>query len=120
LILSSVSPAGRRRHRRATTGIRAKRRHQRPRQRSGPAKWERAARHLQVQTLDILAAAQLAAGQRLGAACDLAVTCDLAIGAPKTTFAIAPVKMGHFLGALPMHIIKEMDFTGNPLSAGRA
>jgi methylmalonyl-CoA decarboxylase len=61
-----------------------------------------------------------------GAACDLAVTCDLAIGTPKATFAITPVKMGisyntagmsHFLGALPMHIIKEMVFTGNPLSA---
>ncbi len=61
-----------------------------------------------------------------GAACDLAVTCDLAIGTPKTTFAITPVKMGisyntagmsHFLGALPLHVIKEMVFTGNPLSA---
>ena len=61
-----------------------------------------------------------------GAACDLAVTCDLAIGTPKTTFAITPVKMGisyntagmsHFLGVLPLHIIKEMVVTGNPLSA---
>ena len=61
-----------------------------------------------------------------GAACDLAVTCDLAIGTPKTTFAITPVKLGisyntagmsHFLGALPLHVIKEMVFTGNPLSA---
>src|SRR5271165_2922904 len=61
-----------------------------------------------------------------GAACDLAVTCDLAIGTPKTTFAITPVKIGisyntagmsHFMGALPLHIIKEMVFMGNPLSA---
>jgi methylmalonyl-CoA decarboxylase len=61
-----------------------------------------------------------------GAACDLAVTCDLAIGTPKTTFAITPVKLGisyntagmsHFLGVLPLHIIKEMVCTGNPLSA---
>src|SRR5271165_2085305 len=61
-----------------------------------------------------------------GAACDLAVTCDLAIGTPKTTFAITPVKIGisyntagmsHFMGVLPLHIIKEMVFTGNPLSA---
>jgi methylmalonyl-CoA decarboxylase len=61
-----------------------------------------------------------------GAACDLAVTCDLAIGTPQTTFAITPVKMGisyntagmsHFLGVLPLHIIKEMVVTGNPLSA---
>src|SRR6516162_6551416 len=61
-----------------------------------------------------------------GAACDLAVTCDLAIGTPKTTFAITPVKLGisyntagmsHFLGVLPLHIVKEMVFSGNPLSA---
>ena len=61
-----------------------------------------------------------------GAACDLAVTCDLAIGTPQTTFAITPVKLGisyntagmsHFLGVLPLHIIKEMVVTGNPLSA---
>ena len=61
-----------------------------------------------------------------GAACDLAVTCDLAIGTPQTTFAITPVKMGisynaagmsHFLGVLPLHIVKEMVVTGNPLSA---
>jgi len=61
-----------------------------------------------------------------GAACDLAVTCDVAIGTPKTTFAITPVKLGisyntagmsHFLGVLPLHIVKEMVFTGNPLSA---
>jgi methylmalonyl-CoA decarboxylase len=61
-----------------------------------------------------------------GAACDLAVTCDLAIGTPQTTFAITPVKLGisyntagmsHFLGVLPLHIIKEMVVTGNPFSA---
>jgi len=61
-----------------------------------------------------------------GAACDLAVTCDLATGTPRTTFAITPVKLGisyntggmsHFLGALPLHIVKEMVFTGDPLSA---
>lgn len=61
-----------------------------------------------------------------GAACDVAVTCDLATGTPQTTFAITPVKLGisynvggmsHFLGALPLHIIKEMAFTGDPLSA---
>jgi methylmalonyl-CoA decarboxylase len=64
-----------------------------------------------------------------GAACDLAVTCDLAVGTPRTTFAITPVKLGisyntggmsHFLGALPLHIIKEMVFTGDPLSAADA
>src|SRR5271165_5678517 len=52
--------------------------------------------------------------------------CDLAIGTPKTTFAITPVKievcyntvgMSHFLGVLPLHVVKEMVFTGDPLSA---
>lgn len=61
-----------------------------------------------------------------GAACDLAFTCDLAVGTPKTTFAITPVKIGisyntegmsHFLGVLPLHVVKEMVFTGDPLSA---
>jgi methylmalonyl-CoA decarboxylase len=61
-----------------------------------------------------------------GAACDLAVTCDLATGTPATCFAITAVKLGvsyntggisHFLGALPLHIVKEMAFTGDPLSA---
>ncbi len=64
-----------------------------------------------------------------GAACDLAVTCDLATGTPRTTFALTPVKLGisyntggvsHFLGALPLHVIKEMVFTGDPLSADDA
>ncbi len=54
------------------------------------------------------------------------MTCDLAIGTPRTTFAITPVKLGisyntagmsHFIGVLPLHIIKEMVFTGDPLSA---
>ena len=61
-----------------------------------------------------------------GAACDLAVTCDLATGTPATSFAITAVKLGvsyntggisHFLGVLPLHIVKEMAFTGDPLPA---
>jgi methylmalonyl-CoA decarboxylase len=61
-----------------------------------------------------------------GAACDLAVTCDLATGTPATTFAVTAAKLGvsyntggvsHFLGALPLHIVKEMAFTGDPLPA---
>lgn len=68
-------------------------------------------------------------GSVWGAACDLAVTCDLAIGTPETTFAITPVKLGisyntagmsHFIGVLPLHIVKEMVFTGEPLSANDA
>ena len=61
-----------------------------------------------------------------GAACDLAVTCDMATGTPAASFAITAVKLGvsyntggvsHFLGALPLHVVKEMAFTGDPLPA---
>lgn len=61
-----------------------------------------------------------------GGACDLVATCDLAVGTPAATFAITPAKLGiayntggltHFLGVLPLHIFKEMLFTGQPISA---
>jgi methylmalonyl-CoA decarboxylase len=64
-----------------------------------------------------------------GGACDLAVTCDLAIGTPSATFAITPAKLGvpytttglmRFIGAMPMHIVKELFFTAQPISAERA
>ena len=62
-------------------------------------------------------------GSVWGGACDLAMTCDLLVGTPSATFAITPAKLGlsyntaglnHFMGVLPMHIIKEMIFTANP------
>jgi methylmalonyl-CoA decarboxylase len=68
-------------------------------------------------------------GSVWGGACDLAVTCDLAIGTPTTTFAITPAKLGvpytttglmRFIGVMPMHIVKEMFFTAQPISATRA
>jgi len=68
-------------------------------------------------------------GSVWGGACDLAVTCDLAIGTPTTTFAITPAKLGvpytttglmRFIGVMPMHIVKELFFTAQPISATRA
>jgi len=68
-------------------------------------------------------------GSVWGGACDLAVTCDLAIGTPSTTFAITPAKLGvpytttglmRFIGVMPMHIVKELFFTAQPISAARA
>ncbi|MBM9520666.1 methylmalonyl-CoA decarboxylase [Desulforhopalus vacuolatus] len=65
-------------------------------------------------------------GSVWGGACDLAMTCDILVGTTTTTFAITPAKLGlsynttgvnHFLGVLPIHIIKEMFFTAQPLSA---
>jgi methylmalonyl-CoA decarboxylase len=64
-----------------------------------------------------------------GGACDLAVTCDLAIGTPTATFAITPARLGvpytttglmRFIGAMPMHIVKELFFTAQPIPAERA
>ena len=68
-------------------------------------------------------------GSVWGGACDLAVTCDMAIGTDSTTFAITPAKLGvpyttsglmRFIGVMPMHIVKELFFTAQPISAGRA
>jgi methylmalonyl-CoA decarboxylase len=68
-------------------------------------------------------------GSVWGGACDLAMTCDLLVGTPTASFAITPAKIGiayntaglnHFVGVLPAHIIKEMLFTGEPISAQEA
>ena len=65
-------------------------------------------------------------GSVWGGACDLAMTCDILVGTPTATFAITPVKLGlsyntagvnHFMGVLPIHIIKQMLFTAQPLKA---
>ncbi len=64
-------------------------------------------------------------GSVWGGSCDLAMTCDILVGTGTATFAITPAKIGlpynaagltHFLGVLPLHIIKEMLFTANPIS----
>lgn len=65
-------------------------------------------------------------GSVWGGACDLAMTLDMLVAAPSASFAITPAKLGlpyntaglgHFLGVLPLHIVKEMLFTGRPLDA---
>ncbi len=65
-------------------------------------------------------------GSVWGGACELAMTCDILVGTPTATFAFTPAKIGiayntaglnHFVGLLPGHIIKEMLFTANPISA---
>ena len=65
-------------------------------------------------------------GSVWGGACDLAMTLDMLVAAPSASFAITPAKLGlpyntaglgHFLGVLPLHIVKEMVFTGRPLDA---
>ena len=68
-------------------------------------------------------------GSVWGGACDLAMTCDVLVGTPSASFAITPARIGlpynaagltHFLGVLPIHIVKEMLFTAQPLSAEKA
>ena len=68
-------------------------------------------------------------GSVWGGACDLAVTCDMVVGTGSATFAITPAKLGvpytttglmRFIGAMPMHIVKELFFTAQPISAARA
>lgn len=64
-----------------------------------------------------------------GGACDIVATCDIVVAVPESTFAITPAKMGlpyhasgmaHFLGVLPLHIIKWMFFSATALTAEEA
>ena len=68
-------------------------------------------------------------GSVWGGAFDLVLSCDLVIADQTATFAITPVNLGlpynttgllHFLGRLPMNLIKEMFFTAVPLDAQKA
>ncbi len=64
-----------------------------------------------------------------GGGFDLAITCDMIIGSPECSFAITPAKIGvpyntsgllHFLNVVELNIAKEMFFTAQPLTSGRA
>jgi methylmalonyl-CoA decarboxylase len=68
-------------------------------------------------------------GSVWGGAFDLALSCDLLIADETATFAITPANLGlpyntvgllHFLGRLPINLIKEMFFTATPLDAETA
>jgi methylmalonyl-CoA decarboxylase len=68
-------------------------------------------------------------GSVWGGACDLAITCDLIVATESSQFAITPTRLGipyntegtaHFLSALPVHVVKEMFFTADPIDAVRA
>lgn len=68
-------------------------------------------------------------GSVWGGAFDLMLSCDLVVADETATFAITPVNLGlpyntagllHFLGRLPINLIKEMFFTAAPLDALRA
>ena len=64
-----------------------------------------------------------------GGALDLVLSCDLVIADETASFAITPVNLGlpynttgllHFIGRLPLNLVKEMFFTAAPLDAQRA
>jgi methylmalonyl-CoA decarboxylase len=59
----------------------------------------------------------------------MALACDLIVATPATTFALTPAKIGvpynvsgmvTFLNAANLHVMKEMAFTAQPMSAERA
>lgn len=61
-----------------------------------------------------------------GGAFDLVSSCDMIVADETASFAITPVNLGlpynttgllHFIGRLPMNLIKEMFFTATPLKA---
>lgn len=67
-------------------------------------------------------------GSVWGGACELVMGCDLVIAAQDTTFALTPAKLGipynlsgtlNFLKVAGMHLVKEMVFTAQPMSAER-
>jgi methylmalonyl-CoA decarboxylase len=64
-----------------------------------------------------------------GGALDLVLSCDLAVADETASFAITPANLGlpynitgllHFVGRLPINVIKEMFFTAAPIDARKA
>jgi len=71
----------------------------------------------------------MAEGSIWGGACNIAFVCDIVIGTKDTCLAITPAKIGvpyntsgilQFLDIIGSHIVKEMFFTAEPISAERA
>ncbi|MBI4618265.1 MAG: methylmalonyl-CoA decarboxylase [Planctomycetes bacterium] len=68
-------------------------------------------------------------GSVWGGACELVICCDLAIAAPTATFALTPARLGvpynaagvlRIMNEVDLSTVKEMFFTGRPISAERA
>ncbi|MBZ5571105.1 MAG: methylmalonyl-CoA decarboxylase [Acidobacteriia bacterium] len=67
-------------------------------------------------------------GSVWGGACELVMSCDLVIAAKDATFALTPAKLGipynlsgtlNFLKVAGMHLVKEMVFAAQPVTADR-
>jgi len=68
-------------------------------------------------------------GSVWGGAFDLVLSCDMVVADETASFAITPANLGlpynttgllHFLGRLPINLIKEMFFTAEPVDAHKA
>lgn len=68
-------------------------------------------------------------GSVWGAATDICACCDCLVGTPTASFAITPAKIGlpynasgmsHFVQVMPLHVVKWMFFSGEPISAEEA
>ncbi len=101
-----------------------------PRDGQDPLTWsnslETLLRAVRGASMPVIAAVE---GGVWGGACDLVMSCDLVVATTNSTFAITPTKLGvpyntagvaHFLAALPVHVVKEMFFTADPIDAQRA
>jgi methylmalonyl-CoA decarboxylase len=67
-------------------------------------------------------------GSVWGGACEVVMSCDVVIAASTATFALTPARLGipynlsgtlNFLNIVGMHLIKEMVFTAQPMTAER-
>ncbi len=101
-----------------------------PESKRDPLGWDDPLRRL-IRRIEDLAIPVIAMieGSVWGGACEMAFACDLVIAAENATFAITPAKLGvpynltgllTFLNAVNLHIVKEMAFTGQPISVARA
>jgi methylmalonyl-CoA decarboxylase len=68
-------------------------------------------------------------GSVWGGACELVMACDIVIADESASFAVTPAKFGlpynaagflNFMSRLPLHVVKEMFFTAEPIAAPRA
>lgn len=84
---------------------------------------ERALRAIRELPVPVIA---MVHGTVWGGAFDLVLSCDMIVADETASFAITPVNLGlpynttgllHFIGRLPMNLIKEMFFTATPLKA---
>ncbi|WP_225768533.1 methylmalonyl-CoA decarboxylase [Inquilinus sp. Marseille-Q2685] len=87
---------------------------------------ERALRAIRELPVPVIA---MVHGTVWGGAFDLVLSCDMIVADETASFAITPVNLGlpynttgllHFIGRLPMNLIKEMFFTATPLKAEAA